>query len=303
MKVLNLVTSPRPFFNNQLQAVRDLGVEVDVISIPGRESQKGSRSIINYFEYYPDVLRKQTEDYDIVHANFGNTAPFAVFQPTRPIVITYWGSDLMGRFKPINSRFAHFFDEVIIPSPVLSEHVPCEHHVIPFEISTDLFRPMPKREARSELGWEQDEKYVLFPYSKARDEKNYPLAQRVANRVDQEINLIAISGVEYEQMPYYMNASDAVLITSKRESGPMVIKEASLCNVPVISTDVGFASSVLSTIKNSYVCGSETALVNKLEEVIISAVRSDGRKYTNQWGLNTMGEQLVRIYKSAIDNQ
>ncbi|MXV61866.1 glycosyltransferase [Natronorubrum sp. JWXQ-INN-674] len=303
MKVLNLVTTPRPFFDNQLRALQRLGVEVDVIQVPGRESQEESRLATDYLQYYPNVLRKQFEDYDLVHANFGNTTPFAIFQPTRPIVVSFWGSDLMGRFGAINSRFASLFNEVILPSPVLTRYVPCDCHIIPFEINTELFCPISKSEARLEVGWEQNKNYILFPYSETREEKNYPLARRIADNADQNVELIAISEVEYEQMPYYINASDVVLITSKRESGPMVVKEAALCNTPVISTDVGFVSDVLSDVKNSYVCSSEAELVEQLDDVLESGNQSNGRKYANEWGLDTMGEQLVNVYESAITNQ
>ncbi len=303
MKVLHLVTKPRPFFDNQQQALRECGVEVDTLVVPGRESQSDSRSITDYLRYYPEVLRKQTEDYDIVHANFGNTAPFATFQPTRPIVITYWGSDLMGPFKTVNSTLAHFFDDVILPSPVLAEYVSCNHHILPFSVDTNLFRPIEKTKSRSKIGWEKDKNYILFPYSKARNVKNYSLAKRVTSQINQDAELVTISEIGYEQMPYYMNASDAVLITSKRESGPMVVKEAALCNVPVVSTDVGFVSEVLSGVENSYVCSSETDLANRLEHVIKLNVCSDGIKYANKWGFNEFGTQLVKVYESVLSNQ
>ncbi|MDB2269884.1 glycosyltransferase family 4 protein [Halorubrum ezzemoulense] len=303
MRILNLVTTPRSFFDNQLQTLRKLGIKVDVLQIPGRKSQNDSRSISNYVKYYPTVLQEQIKKYDIIHANYGNTAPFALFQPTRPIVITYWGSDLMGRFGTVNSKFANFFDEVILPSPILTEYVSCEHHVIPFGIDTDLFRPIKKSKARSKIGWDPNENYILFPYLKTRDVKNYSLAKRVAGQIDPNIKLVSLNDVEYELMPYYMNASDAVLITSKRESGPMVVKEATLCNVPVVSTDVGFVSDVLSNVDNSYVCNSEATLVKRLEYVVKSGSRSDGRKHANEWGLNNMGNQLIKIYETALGGQ
>ncbi|KAB1198211.1 MULTISPECIES: glycosyltransferase family 4 protein [Haloferax] len=300
MKVLNLVTTPRPFFDSQLQSLRDLGVEVDVLPVPGRDSQEESRSITDYFEYYPQVLSEQSNNYDIIHANYGNTAPFAVFQPTRPIVITYWGSDLMGPLSAFNSSFSHVFDEVILPSPVLSEYIPNEHHVIPFDVDTKLFRPISMSESRDVLGWKDGTNYVLFPYSKSRSEKNYPLAKKIVDDINRSVNLVTISDVEHEMMPLYMNASDAVLVTSKRESGPMVVKEAALCNVPVVSTDVGFASDVLSDVKNSYVCNSETEIVNRLQDILRSGQRSDGRKHAEKWGKEAMGKRLLKVYESAL---
>lgn len=306
MKVLSIVTNRHAtFYKKQTAALSKKGVDITHVYPPKqstdhKERQEIERTKLDYVKLYKDILSEALTEYDLVHANYGIMAPFALAQLHRPIVITYWGSDLMGEFGTINSKLTNFFDEVILPSPALTEHVSCDHQVVPFGIDTDLFRPISKDKARSEIGWGKNKNYILFPYGKKRDVKNFLLAERVVDQANQDVEIVAISGVEYEQMPYYMSASDAVLITSKREAGPMVLKEAALCNVPVISTDVGFAAEALSDVKNSYVCITEAKLVKRLNEVLGNDVRSDGEKYADQWGLDRMGESLIEVYKSAI---
>ena len=91
MRVLNLVTTPRPFFNQQVEVLEERGVETNTVAVPGRESTSGVRNPLDYARYYPKVLRESLGEYDLVHANYGLTAPFALAQPKRPVVLSLWG--------------------------------------------------------------------------------------------------------------------------------------------------------------------------------------------------------------------
>jgi len=306
MKVLQLVNSKKSFFENQVKGLEQNGVTVDTLCVPKSETigeTADRRSVIDYLRYYPSVLKYSLEDYDIIHSNFALTAPFAIAQPTRPIVLTLWGSDLMGQYGGLSNRLASQFDAVILPSEAMVEYLDCDYEYVPFGIDTDVFRPIDRERARAEIGWETEDRIVLFPYPKHRDEKNYSRAKRVVEMVEtrlaKNIQLKRITGQPHEKVPYYISASDALLITSDRESGPMTVKEAALCNVPVVSTDVGFVRDTIDDVRNSYVCKSEDEIVDSLEKALRTRVRSDGRKYASVWGLEEMGERLHKIYKSA----
>jgi glycosyltransferase involved in cell wall biosynthesis len=300
MRVLQLVNTPRSFFDKQVEALEQQGVDCTTITVPGTHDTERSRSATDYLRYYPDVLDHASE-YDVVHAHYGLMGPFALAQPTRPVVLTLWGSDLMDSesFVPRLSRFAaRFSDEVILPSTTMSRYLDTDHQILPWGVDTDLFRPIPRDRAREHLGWDTDETVALFPYPADRAVKNYPLAAAVVDQVDEEVTLRTMSGVPYEDVPYHMNASDAVLVTSGRESGPMVVKEAAACNVPVVSTDVGFVADVLDGVDTSYVCDSESDLVDALSDVLAASQRSDGRGQIAD--LDSTGAELVSVYESAI---
>jgi len=298
MNVLNLVTTPRPFFQQQCDILEKNEVSVTTISIPGRETQADNRSVTDYLRYYPTVVRNSLDGFDVIHANYGLTAPFAIAQPSRPIVLTLWGSDLMGKYKTVVNRCTKYFEKVILPSPAMAADLKTSYTLLPFGVDIDLFRPVEKEIARDKLGWENNEVVILFPYNSSRSVKRFELAKQIVDTVG-DARLHVLSGVPYGQVPLYMNASDAVLITSERESGPMVAKEAALCNVPVVSTDVGFVPDVLADVKNSYVCGSKQELVDRLEYVLDSRLRSDGRKHAEEW----MGDRLVNVYESVLEDQ
>ena len=307
MRVLQLVTTESPFFEKQVEALERQGVSSTVVSLPQRGSD--GRSIRAYGDLYRRLLSEVRGEYDLVHANYGLVGPLALAQPRRPVVLTLWGSEIMGHagwLDAVSAWSARHSDAVVAPSPAVAERLDCEHRIVPFGVDTDLFRPIPREDARERLGWDPDEKVVLFPYPPSRTIKNHPLAEEVVDRLPREATLKTMDGIPYERVPLYMNASDAVLVTSRRESGPMVVKEAVACGVPVVSTDVGFVASVLDGVDGSAVCSSVGELVEGLTAALTAAETDAGRVDAHDGrpaevpGLDEMGERLVEVYREAV---
>ena len=302
MDVLQLVTTEAPFFEKQVEVLEERGVTCTTLSIPKGDNPK--RSIASYGAFYRQVLGSVRDDFDLVHANYGLVGPFALAQPRRPVVLTLWGSEVMGAAQwldAVSGWAARRADAVVVPTQSVAENVDCAHHLVPFGVDTELFRPIPRAEARQRLGWDADETVVLFPYPPSRTIKNYPLAERVVSQLPTDATLKTMSNVPYEEVPLHMNASDAVLVTSSRESGPMVVKEAAACDVPVVATDVGFTNRVLDDVEDSFVCETEAELVDALGEAL-RAGRSDGREHVESAGLDRMGEGLLDVYRSVVDD-
>jgi glycosyltransferase involved in cell wall biosynthesis len=300
------VTTPRSFFDKQVEALSAAGVDCTVLEVPGAHDTNGSRSIADYLRYYPTVLESGLDDFDVVHAHYGLVGPFALAQPTRPVVLTLWGSDLMmdedESVVPRISRLSALYsDEVILPWASMSDHLDADHRVLRWGIDTDLFRPIDRDRARERLGWDPDGTVVLFPYPPGREVKNYPLAEAVVDDLDADVTLRTMAGAPYDEVPYYMNASDAVLVTSRRESGPMVVEEAMACNVPVVSTDVGSAAALLDPVDGGDVREGEQGLADALRHAVDGPGRSDGRAYVTD--LAETGEELRAVYRNAIENR
>jgi len=302
VKALQLVTSESPFFTQQVRALELNGVSCTTVSLPDRDGDRRDRA--SYLRFYARVLEESLGDYDVVHANYGLVGLFALAQPKRPVVLTLWGSEIMGHaawLDEVSALAARRSDAVVAPSEAVSEHLKCPHSVVPFGVDATRFRPKPRADARDELGWDRDERVVLFPYDPDRDVKNHPLAERVVERVPQDVTLKAVYDAPHEDVPTYMNASDAVLVTSRRESGPMVVKEAATCNVPVVATDVGFVAESLDGVAHSHVCDGEDELVEGLANVLDADERSDGRERLEAASLERMGERLVEVYEDALE--
>ncbi|MFP9190333.1 glycosyltransferase [Natronosalvus vescus] len=305
MNVLQLVTSPRPFFDQQVSTLEARGVECTVLSVPGEYNGDSTRGPLEYARYYPQVLGElRSGEYDLVHANYGLVAPFALAQPKRPVVLTLWGTDLMSDqdwLRTITRQGARFADAVVAPSPAMSAALEVDHELIPFGVDTDRFRPVSKAEARDQLGWDTDEPIALFPYDPSREVKDYPRAQRVVERADADVELRAVTGVPHEEIPLYMNASDLLLVTSERESGPMVVKEAAACNVPIVSTDVGFVRETVGDVTGCVVSDDDAALVDGIERAAETSIRPDARGAIDGLSLESMGDRLLELYYDLLE--
>jgi len=94
-----------------------------------------------------------------------------VLQPNLPVVLSLWGTDLMGRYGPVGEWCARHCEEVVVMSEEMATYLDRDVSVIPHGVNLDTFQPRPKREARAELGWAADEYHVLFPYPPTREVK------------------------------------------------------------------------------------------------------------------------------------
>lgn len=300
---LQLVTTRRPFFDQQVRVLERNGVSCTVRTVPGTARE---RSVREYLRLYLRTLR-QTGGFDLIHANYGLTAPLALAQPTRPVVVSLWGTDLFGPYERVSRVAARLADAVVVMSEEMAAAVDCPCHVVPHGIDRELFRPLPQSWAREQVGWRADASHVLFPYDPSREVKAFPRAEtvveRAADRLTQPVELHAVSGVDHEQVPIYMNAADAMLLTSRHEGSPNAVKEALACSLPVVAVPVGDVPSLLGGVEGSHVCATDDDLVAALVEVLTTPDRGDGRERSRAFSLDRMGEELVGIYRDVLDQE
>lgn len=310
LRVLNLVPSnDSRFFGQQVDTLERLGVDCTTLQVPGQreydDGETSGRSVADYARLYPQALRASFGDFDLIHANYGLTAPHAVCQPNLPVVLSLWGSDLYGRYGPVSRFCARFADAVVVMSPEMAADLGGKPHVLPHGVNLSLFRPEPTAPARRRVGWEPDGYHVLFPYPPERGVKNYPRAKRIVKAVDdrlpEPVTLHTITGVPHDEMPSYHNAADALLVTSHREGSPNAVKEALACNVPVVSTDVGDVATRLAGLDHSHVCSSDDELVDGLVDAVTAGDRTHGRDAVREISVERTGERLLELYREVVD--
>lgn len=312
MRILSFVTnSDSKFYRQQVAGLRARGHTVDTLAVPGHRDRNGarmeSRSVSAYLRYYVRTVGAAVGTYDLVHANYGLAGPPAVVQPFHPVVLTLWGSDLMGEYGWLGRICSRFADAVVVMSTEMADELDCECHVIPHGVDLDLFRPVSQTDARADLGWDQDTHYVLFPYDSSRRVKDFPRAQRIVERVrselDDPVELQTMSGVPHDRVPRYMNAADALLLTSKREGSPNTVKEALACNLPVVATDVGDVSERLDSVSHSTAAGDDDVLVNALRDVLRAGERSDGREAVADLRIENQLDRIEAVYRSVTSRE
>lgn len=304
MKLLSLVPDEVGIYEQQVRILQENGVDCTTLTIPGTHSPVESRSVVDYLRFYPSVLEHSFGPYDLIHANYGLTAPFALAQPRLPVVLSLWGSDLFGKYGWLSKLCARRADAVVVMGEAMAEELDSPSHVIPHGIDLEKFRPQPRDEARRQVGWDRSARHVLFPYSARREVKNYPRAERVVDaartRIDGPVELHTVSGVPHDEMPPFLNAADVLLLTSKREGSPNTVKEALACNVPVVSTDVGDVRERLSGVEPSHVCQTNAELVDGLVDVLDEPRRSNGRERVRDLRLERTAEKLRTVYESVL---
>ncbi|MFC7129449.1 glycosyltransferase [Haloferax chudinovii] len=311
LSILHLVTSEEIFFQYQIDVLEEKGVECTVLPVPGQDQIDGDmgvkRGLKEYLQYFPKVRRQlRRGGFDLIHANYGLTAPFAVTQFSLPVVLTLWGSDVIGFDGFVTKTCAWRCDAVTVRSKEMRDLLGRnDAHIIPSGIDMERFHQIDREEARKRVGWDIDGIYILFPYSPEYKRKNYPLAQSVVedcqNEFSREIQLQTISGIPHNEVVYYLNAANAVLVTSDHEGSPNTVKEALACNVPVVSTDVGDVRERLDGVTPSGVGTTKKELVHLLRTVLESGARSNGRENVREVSWDRIGDQLIEIYRRVLN--
>jgi glycosyltransferase involved in cell wall biosynthesis len=233
---------------DQVAAIRARGIEVEEFGFP-----RGRSNYLPAARRLRALLRR--ERFDLVHAHYGLAGWVARVAGARPLLVTFHGTDVRHPIVgPLSRRLAWQADLTSAVSRALfaAEEgrpglppVPGSA-VLPCGPALERFGPAPRAAARAALGLDPVGRYLLFPADPARPEKRHDRAAALAAAA--EAQLLTGGSIEPEAMATWMNAADAVLVTSDHEGFGMAAIEALACDVPVLSTPVGIAPYLLAGI-------------------------------------------------------
>jgi glycosyltransferase involved in cell wall biosynthesis len=115
------------------------------------------------------------------------------------------------------------------------------------------------------------------------------------------LNFLEIENVPPSDMPLWINACSAIILTSEREGSPNIVKEALACGVPVISVDVGDVGKWLIFDKYSKVTSPDIrSLVEALREHDHENPKRERRVDLSEENLEVHAMKLGHIYKKYI---
>ncbi|MCZ7545728.1 MAG: glycosyltransferase [Anaerolineae bacterium] len=113
--------------------------------------------------------------------------------------------------------------------------------------------------------------------------------------------LIPVHGIEPDQVPLYMNAADALILTSASEGSPNVIKEAMACNLPIVSVDVGDVRQWLGRVTGCEIvpCDDPKTIASALERLLRAGDRTNGWETAQELDEARMAERHISSLRSG----
>ena len=329
----NFADHQLPFVTEQGEAIRALGHEVDYFLVKG-----------NYIKAV-GALKNKIHEFkpDIVHAHFGLSAITAELQSLVPVVTTFhngetlnWHVNLMSSLMSLRAKHVIYVAQHIRD---LSYFKARQYSIIPCGVPMEQMMIVPQSEARRQLGWDPNKKYILFGGAFANTRKNYALLRSAIQQLvpfssacslsDQlvpfsenpsgldafgDIVCVEMKGLSRAECVLRMNACDLFALPSHSEGSPQALKEAMAVNCPCLATDIADVRELFGDEPGHFILhnprktherwdGDENSLremVQLLNEALMFEGRTHGRERILELGLSN--EQVAqRIVKIYED--
>lgn len=323
--VTNIYPTPRRptlgvFVEQQVSSLRAIGLEVNVFFVNRTEE-----GMLAYYRMLKPLNAAVAESRPaLLHVMYGGVMAHRIMRSNAeiPKMVTFHGSDLLGedlsgltrkwvsRYGVYCSRrAARSAQGVVVVSRSLKQALPTgldesRVQVIPCGIDLDRFQPADRAVCQRQLGWSEQVFHVLFASNNGDPVKRPWLAAAAVQALQNagvRAELHFMQGVRYADVPLWMNASDALILTSLHEGSPTVVKEALACGLPVVSVDAGDVAERLHGIAGCHVALPQPdALASKLLLVRQANSRVRAHAQLQELSLPKIALRLERFYREIL---
>jgi len=278
-----------PFVAEQFASLKDAGCDAELFLLRG-----------NYFKQWKSLRRKIREfKPDVIHAHYGLTCLVVNLATRRvPVVSTYHGSDINNPKVLRLSKIAMWLSSwnVFVSKRNMTLAGVIEGKkalLVPCGVAFSEEQLQTRAEARKALGWSTADKKVLFTSAFDNVVKDPELAKASVALLE-GVELVELKGYLRQQVNTLMCACDCILMTSKTEGSPQVIKEAMACGCPIVSVDVGDVAERTEEVEGCYVVPTRDPMdiAEALKKAIAFEGRTNGREKILEYGLTN--EQVIK---------
>lgn len=309
-----------PFVTEQGASLRKAGCEVEYFLVRG-----------NYVKAV-GALKKKIREFkpDVVHAHYGLSAITAELQGLVPVVTTFHNGETLNPVVNFVSSLMSLRAKHVI---YVAQHIrdlsyfkAKNYTIIPCGVPMEQMIITPKEEARKQLGWNPNKKYILFGGAFDNLRKNYPLLRDAVEKLKNDISYIKhnTSNIECVEMKNLtrsqcvlrMCACDLFALPSHSEGSPQALKEAMACNCPCIATDIADVRELFGDEPGHWVLrnprktherwdGDERSLdemVALLNDALKFEGRTKGRQRILELELSNeqVAKRIINIYKEIL---
>jgi glycosyltransferase involved in cell wall biosynthesis len=298
------------FIKEQIESLRNIGVENEVFFINSRE--EGKQAYLKSLGRLRSHLKHNR--YDLIHCHHSYSAVIFLlsgkYRKTRRI-LSYQSDPLNEGGILLFKILYRFFDRIILKNLPKEKNLP-KIVYLPNGVNMDFFTPMEKEECKLKLGLDLSRKYILFMDSYNR---------RPCKRIDRYSETLAILREKYHYtdieplvltntarnlIPAYINSSELHLLTSDFEGSPNSVKECLACNIPVVSTPVGNVHDLLTGVEGSYISSSfDPEELAELSDRSLRTHNVNSRPSLIDRGLDidTVARKLLDVYRNTIESR
>lgn len=316
----NFADHQLPFVTEQGGALRAAGCEVDYFLVKGSYIGAVRALKAKIREFKPDI----------VHAHYGLSAITAELQGLVPVVTTFHNGETLNPIVNLMSSLMSLRAKHVI---YVAQHIrdlsyfkAKNYSIIPCGVPMEEMIITPKAEARKQLGWSPDKKYILFGGAFDNERKNYKLLAEAVERLMNErmnelgeIVCIEMKGLSRAECVLRMCACDLFALPSHSEGSPQALKEAMACNCPCIATDIADVRELFGDEPGHWILrnprktherwdGDEKSsdeMVELLKEALQFEGRTKGRKRILELGLSNeqVARRIVAIYQQVLGKE